>query len=56
MHGIELYPAIVVQPESGGDEAECDNEEELKVALGGILGSERARRVIRSLVAQSKAV
>jgi hypothetical protein len=55
-HGLELYPAIVVQPNSNEKRIECQNEEELTAALGDILGSERVRRVIRSLVAQSKAI
>jgi hypothetical protein len=54
-HGIDLYPATVIQLDPR-KETECQSEDELTAALGSILGSERIGRVIRSLVAQSKAV
>lgn len=54
-HKVEIYPVTVAQLDPR-KEMECQNEEELTAVLSSILGSERVGRVIRSLVAQSKAV
>jgi hypothetical protein len=56
-HGIELYPLKVTPAwEKYGftSSQECENEEEFVAALGGILGSDRVKRAINSLIAQSK--
>lgn len=57
-HGIELYPATVVaaweRHSADTGEVECENEDEFTRALARILGSDRVRRVISSLIAQSR--
>ena len=58
-HDIELYPVTVVaawERYELNKPIECQNEEEFANALGRILGSDRVKRVISSLIAQSKAM
>ena len=58
-HPVELYPVSVVAAWERWElrkEIECQDEEEFMAALERILGSERVRRVISSLIAQSKAM
>ena len=56
-HQLELYPASVW---SAGEShlrdkgITCQSEEALLTALGGILGSNKVRTVIRTLISQSK--
>lgn len=54
-HGVaDLYP-LRVQEDGASESIRCENEEEFLETLAQILGSDRIGRVIRSLVAQSKA-
>lgn len=55
-HGVEFYPLIITNSAAfNGDEVEVPNEEEFLNALGNIFSSEKTRRVITSLIAQSRA-
>lgn len=56
-HNLDLYPArLVADWDKGQREAgvECGSEAELEEALAQILTSERVRKAITSLIAQSK--
>ena len=58
-HDIDIYPLTVIAAGERDEPKEfikCQDEEEFMAALGRILGSERIRRVISSLIAQSKAM
>lgn len=58
-HNLDLYPVTVVP---GWDSynrevmVKCANEREFEIALEKILSSEKVRRVIASLLAQSRAM
>lgn len=55
-HGVEFYPLIISSSAAfPGVELEVPNEEEFLNALGSIFSSEKTRRVITSLIAQSRA-
>ena len=58
-HGIEVYPADVKASypvDKGGNWLQCKTEDALVIALASILGSAKVKRVIQSLVSQSKAM
>ena len=59
-HSLDLYPVTVAagwedkyHPKTKVD---CANREEFETTIGGILSSDRIRRVIASLLAQSRAM
>ena len=53
LHNIELYPAFIKTPDDD-DRVECEDESEYKEVLQGVLTSNALRKVITSLIAQSK--
>jgi hypothetical protein len=53
-HGIELYPAMVVFIPEGGIDREVDSEEGLKSALRKVFAADKTKRVLNSLLSQSK--
>lgn len=56
-HDLNDYPVEIINLiDDQRREHYCSDEQELLEALGKILGSEQIRRIIRSLVAQSRAV
>jgi hypothetical protein len=56
-HGLEMYP-VTVKPQNdlSAHDIVCKNDTEFETALGEILSSERVRRVIGLLLAQSWAM
>jgi len=51
-HDIGLYPCLIVE---GDEEHPCSTEDDFTRIVHSILSSERARRIVESLVAQSAA-
>lgn len=52
-HGVEVYPVMLDNVIEGRwNFAKCQNESEFLEAVSRILGSERVRRVVASLLAQ----
>jgi len=58
-HGVEQYPASIVPAwlrYQAGEVRKCANEESFTAALESILSSERVRKIVHALIAQSDAV
>lgn len=54
-YGMDLYPAKLVAERNARDgEVTCENEEELTAQLEEVLTSDRVRKVIAALIAQSR--
>lgn len=55
-HSVEMYP-VKVSPAWGSysDQIDCNDSDEFESALAEIFTSTKARRIIQSLLAQSKA-
>ena len=51
-HGIDLYPVQIVPGSFSGARPELQTEEDLLEWLKGVLGSDRTKRIVGSLLAQ----
>lgn len=53
-HDVELYPAYVFTQTNNRGRVECNDEQEFEDYLGEILSSNKVKRIISALIAQSK--
>lgn len=58
-HGLSLYPATVVpgwDQYAAEKQVACADKEQLETAIGAILSSDHVKRIVASLIAQSRAM